>query len=317
MPVITVASPKGGAGKSTASVILGTELAHAGAEITILDCDPNRSISIWADRASLPPRITVRSDVGESEIVRTIKQQDADGRIVIVDLEGVASRLVSRAISQADLVLTPMRATTLDATIGVRALALISEEEEALGRSIPHAVVFTMTRAIKSKQHTAIEASLKGQGGRHNQSTSDGTRGVFCPIRVWRRPSDASSARTDGTSRRECVSLRSSRLQPPCRKKAMNDKSAFSIDIASLKSRRKDVSSGALEKADFAGEQHGFVDREPKPKRGRQPSPRTGQVHAKVMPNVADEIANEAKLRGVQQGVLIEEAWALYRANNG
>jgi chromosome partitioning protein len=164
MPVITVASPKGGAGKSTASVILGTELAHAGAEITILDCDPNRSITIWADRASLPPRITVRSDVGESEIVRTIKQHDADGRIVIVDLEGVASRLVSRAISQADLVLTPMRATTLDATIGVRAVALISEEEEALGRPIRHAVVFTMTRAIKSKQHTAIEASLKGQG---------------------------------------------------------------------------------------------------------------------------------------------------------
>ena len=164
MPIVTVASPKGGAGKSTASVILGTELAHAGADVTFLDCDPNRSISIWAGRSKLPPRITVRSDVGESEIVRTIKQHDADGRIVIVDLEGVASRLVSRAISQADLVLTPMRATTLDATIGVRALALISEEEEALRRPIRHAVVFTMTRAIKSKQHTAIEASLKGQG---------------------------------------------------------------------------------------------------------------------------------------------------------
>lgn len=164
MPVVTIASPKGGAGKSTASVILGTELAYAGAAVTILDCDPNRSITIWADRAKLPARMLVRSDVGESDIVRTLKQQDADGRVVIVDLEGVASRLVSRAISQADLVLTPMRATTLDATIGVRALALIAEEEEALGRSIRHAVVFTMTRAIRSKQHTAIEASLKGQG---------------------------------------------------------------------------------------------------------------------------------------------------------
>lgn len=164
MPIITVASPKGGSGKSTASVILGTELAHAGAEVTILDCDPNQSITIWSDRSKLPPRIQVMSDVGESEIVRTLKRLDADGRIVIVDLEGVASRLVSRAISQADLVLTPMRATTLDATIGVRALALIEEEEEALGRKIRHAVVFTMTRAIKSKQHTAIEASLRGQG---------------------------------------------------------------------------------------------------------------------------------------------------------
>ena len=164
MPVVTIASPKGGSGKSTTSVILGTELAQAGAEVTLLDCDPNRSITLWAGRRQLPSRIEVLSNIGESDIVRTIKQQDNDGRIVIVDLEGVASRLVSRAISQADLVLTPMRATTLDATIGVRALALIAEEEEALGRSIRHAVVFSMTRAIKSKQHTAIEASLRGQG---------------------------------------------------------------------------------------------------------------------------------------------------------
>ena len=41
--------------------------------------------------------------------------------------------------------------------------------------------------------------------------------------------------------------------------------------------------------------------------------PRTGQVHAKVMPDVSDEIAEEARRRGVQQGVLIEEAWALYK----
>ena len=164
MPVVAVASPKGGSGKSTSSVILGTELAYMGADVVLLDCDPNHSISIWAERSELPARISVESDVGESEIVRTIKHRDADGRIVIVDLEGVASRLVSRAISQADLVLTPMRATTLDATVGVRALALVKEEEEALGRAIRHSIVFTMTRAIRSKQHIAIETSLIGQG---------------------------------------------------------------------------------------------------------------------------------------------------------
>ena len=164
MPTVVIASPKGGAGKSTAAIILGTELAHAGAAVTLLDCDPNRSLSLWASRGPLPSRITVLSDVGEGEIVRTIKRHDMDGQIVIVDLEGVASRLVSRAISQADLVITPMRATTLDATVGVRALQLIREEEEALDRRIPHAVVFTMTRAVRSRQHSGIEASLRDQG---------------------------------------------------------------------------------------------------------------------------------------------------------
>ena len=164
MPTIVIASPKGGAGKSTAATILGTELAHAGAMVTMLDCDPNKSLSLWAGRGALPPRIRVLSDVSEGELVRTIKRHDQDGEIVIVDLEGIASRLVSRAISQADLVITPMRATTLDATVGVRALQLIHEEEEALDRAIPHAVVFTMTRAVRSRQHSGIESSLRDQG---------------------------------------------------------------------------------------------------------------------------------------------------------
>ena len=164
MPTIVIASPKGGAGKSTTAVILGTELARAGASVTMLDCDPNGSLTLWAERQDLPDRVNLENEITESEIVRTIKQHDQDGSIVIVDLEGVASRLVSRAISQADLVITPMRATTLDATIGVRALQLIAEEEEALGREIRHAVVFTMTRAVRSKQHKGIDQSLRGQG---------------------------------------------------------------------------------------------------------------------------------------------------------
>ena len=164
MPTIVIASPKGGAGKSTTAVVLATELAAAGADVTLMDCDPNRSVTLWSERAPVPPRIEVVSGVTEGEIVKAIKARDRDGHVIVVDLEGVASRLVSRAISQADLVLTPMRATTLDATIGVRALALVAEEEEALGRRIPQAVVFTMTRAIRSMQHKGIEASLKGQG---------------------------------------------------------------------------------------------------------------------------------------------------------
>lgn len=164
MPTIVIASPKGGAGKSTTAVLLGTELAHEGVPVTMLDCDPNRSLTLWASQSDVPHNITVLSDISEADIVRTIKAHDQDGQVVVVDLEGVASRLVSRAISQADLVLTPMRATTLDATIGARALQLIAEEEEALDRQIPHAAVFTMTKAIVSKQHKGIETSLREQG---------------------------------------------------------------------------------------------------------------------------------------------------------
>lgn len=92
----------------------------------------------------------------------------------------------------------------------------------------------------------------------------------------------------------------------------MGDK-PFSIDLGRLRSREKDRSPAAVERADRAGEELGFVDREPGKRRGRKPSPRTGQVHAKVLPPVAGEIAAEARRRGVQQGVILEEAWALYK----
>lgn len=90
----------------------------------------------------------------------------------------------------------------------------------------------------------------------------------------------------------------------------------FSIDLGRLRSREKDRSAAAVERAERVGEELGFVDREPAKRRGRKPSPRTGQVHAKVLPPVAAEIASEARRRGVQQGVIIEEAWALYKARN-
>ena len=164
MPVIVMASPKGGVGKSTCAVLLASEFARMGAAVTVLDCDPNKSLTRWASHGT-PDGVTLRNDIGRSEIVPAIRAADGDGRIVIVDLEGVASQLVSRAISQADLVIVPMQPTALDAEIGSEALALIREEEEALGRTIRHAVVLTKTSAaVKSRVQKELEEQLRGAG---------------------------------------------------------------------------------------------------------------------------------------------------------
>ena len=96
----------------------------------------------------------------------------------------------------------------------------------------------------------------------------------------------------------------------------MSDDNPFGIplDAGKLRRRQKDDTPARVARSESAAEKHGFVDRAPKKRRGRKPSPRTGQVHAKVMPEISREIAREARERGVQQGVLIEEAWALYKA---
>ena len=164
MPTIVLASPKGGCGKSTTAVLLGTELARAGVEVAFLDCDPNKSLTMWATKGKLPAGITVQCGVDESNVVQTIKDKERTDRFVVVDLEGIASRLVSRAISQADLVLTPMRATALDATVGIQTVALITKQEKILEHTIKHAAVLTMTRGTVTRQQREIERSLLEQG---------------------------------------------------------------------------------------------------------------------------------------------------------
>lgn len=59
------------------------------------------------------------------------------------------------------------------------------------------------------------------------------------------------------------------------------------------------------------------VSREVRGFPGHRPSPRTGQILAKVLPHVSDESAGEARRRGVTRGVLIEEAWAVHCAQQG
>jgi len=148
MPVIVTANPKGGAGKSTATLVLAQTLAKLGATVTVIDADPNRPIVDWRGGTSVLP-LKVIGDATESSIIRTIRDERAHQQFVFVDLEGTASRLVSRAITQADLVLIPLQASGVDARQASRAVALIHEEEEALGdRHIPFRIVLTRTSPI-------------------------------------------------------------------------------------------------------------------------------------------------------------------------
>ena len=163
MSTIAFASPKGGVGKSTAAILLGTEFAHAGVDVIFLDCDPNQTVTRWSKKAPLPDGVTVLSNISNSNVIRTIKNYDGHGRALIVDLEGVASRLMSRTISQADLVIIPMRPTTIDAEIALEVVALIADQEKSLGRRLNHAVLLTMTRGLLTKLQRKVETNIKKQ----------------------------------------------------------------------------------------------------------------------------------------------------------
>lgn len=161
MPVIVTANPKGGAGKSTTTLVVAQTLAAAGASVTIIDADPNRPIVDWRS-GNTALNLDVIGDASESTIIRQIRDEKSKKQFVFVDLEGTASRLVSRAITQADLVLVPLQASAVDARQASRSIALIHEEEEALnGRIIPFRILLTRTSPIiKTRIEKEILASL-------------------------------------------------------------------------------------------------------------------------------------------------------------
>lgn len=97
----------------------------------------------------------------------------------------------------------------------------------------------------------------------------------------------------------------------------MSEPEPYQIDIGGLLKRPKEHAPETESMIDEAAEELGFLEREPRKRRGRPKSPRTGQVHARVLPGFSEEIAAEARRRGVQQVVLIEEAWNLYKQDKG
>lgn len=161
MPVIVFASSKGGVAKTTSAILAGTEFNEHAIPVTYIDLDrSNYSLTRWRQRGRLPDTIKFVDGVGESDVISVIREHDKDGALVIVDLEGLVSRLTSRAISQADLVIVPM-ASSIDALVGADALQLIAEEEELLNRKIKHSVVLTKTNAaFPTKEERRVRANL-------------------------------------------------------------------------------------------------------------------------------------------------------------
>ena len=101
MPTISFASSKGGAGKSTSAVVLGTELAERGAAVTIIDADPNQPVTRWGRKPGRPETLTVVGGVTEETLLDAIDDAALRTAFVIVDLEGTASLMVAQAMSRA------------------------------------------------------------------------------------------------------------------------------------------------------------------------------------------------------------------------
>jgi chromosome partitioning protein len=165
MHVITFASSKGGAGKTTSAIILATTLAQE-QRVLLIDADPAKRLISWAEKAPLPENLEVIASKGERSIHDEIDRGRKDFDFTIVDLEGAATRLNAFAMGESSLVIIPMGDEQPDAEAAIETLAQLALEARALRREIPVRILFARTQAaIKSRLEKSLNSQVRQKVG--------------------------------------------------------------------------------------------------------------------------------------------------------
>ncbi len=161
-PVIAFVSPKGGVGKTTATLTLASELLNQFQKpITIIDADPNYPFKRWVGLGRKPELLNVVFDESEETILENIETAQKNSKVVLVDLEGTKNMRVTYAVSKADLVIIPVQGSILDANEAAEAIKLIKRTEKGFNRTIDFAILFTrMPAAIVSRNFSDIARQL-------------------------------------------------------------------------------------------------------------------------------------------------------------
>lgn len=169
MATIVFASSKGGVAKTTSAHALATMLAKQ-VPVTVIDADPNKPFEAWAKLGDVPENLTIVTkhdgiDLSQDNIMEAIEAAEATSAFTIVDLEGSRSTAVSFAINLADLVITPMSASQLEASEAIKVLSMVRRNGRSLNREIPFRILFTRTpAAIRTRGMDAIQAQLAAAG---------------------------------------------------------------------------------------------------------------------------------------------------------
>ena len=145
--VITLATSKGGVGKSSLGRSLAAHWFTVGHKPALVDADPQRSL---ANRYNPEGRLGAVPVVAEpeervDEVIEELRKRHAP---VIVDTAGFRNRTTIGALVATDLALIPLKPAVedVDAAIGTYELIReINEADEREGRPIKVAMILTMT----------------------------------------------------------------------------------------------------------------------------------------------------------------------------
>lgn len=165
MPVLTFANTKGGAGKTTAVLLIATELARRGHRVTILDSDPQHWITKWKEASTDIPNLKVVSYVSIDNIDLHITEERPKCDYLLVDLPGARNTLLAKAIGYADHVLIPIQGSHMDAQGGAHVIELLQYLRERSEIRIPFSVILSRVNPMVTTRALGAIKELLGARG--------------------------------------------------------------------------------------------------------------------------------------------------------
>jgi chromosome partitioning protein len=127
MRILTIASQKGGAGKTTLAAHLAVAAERAGAgPVAVVDTDPQGSLAAWWNSREAPTPLFASVEIARlPAYLRTLARRQVE--LVVIDTPPALTEMITAAIAVADLVLIPARPSPHD----LRAVGVIVAMAEA------------------------------------------------------------------------------------------------------------------------------------------------------------------------------------------
>ena len=162
MPVLTIASSKGGPGKTLVTMLLAGSLAADGIKVVALDADPTQAFTRWAGNAYEGPPFETLAEADETRLAHLIDTKAEEAGLVIIDTAGFGNRAAAVAMTSADAVLVPTLSGEADVTEAEKTIRLAEGLARAARREIPARVLLNKVRRTQRSRHAANEIAAAG-----------------------------------------------------------------------------------------------------------------------------------------------------------
>lgn len=141
--IITIATSKGGGGKTALCIVLSVNLAALGYRVAVVDADRNATFSSWHKANYEGPPIHCQPEIRHVEVVEVAQGLAERFDVVVVDTAGFENLTAATAIATSDYVLIPCMPDRGSIVEAVKTAAQIASAARAARRPIPASVLRT------------------------------------------------------------------------------------------------------------------------------------------------------------------------------